>query len=78
MKANLKKKILDNRTKELVCECQINGTTHLLPDWIKPPEDDDVETYPSGNVDTVVHDVPQFEDEETSEHEFGLVLINVC
>ena len=64
--------------KELVHECQINGTTHLLPKWIKPPKDDDVETYPSGNVDMVVHDVPEFEDEENSECEFGLVLINVC
>ena len=62
----------------MVCECQINGTTHLLPEWIKPPEDDDVEAYPSENLDTVVHHVPEFEPEETSAHEFGVVLINVC
>ena len=78
MKASLKKKILDNKTKDLVCECQINGTTHFLPEWIKPPEDDELESNPIGNVDTVVHDVPEFEYKETAECEFGLVLINVC
>ena len=61
LKASLKKKILDNKTKDLVCECQINHTTHFLPEWIKPPEDDKVESNPIGNVDTIVHDVPEFE-----------------
>ena len=78
LKANVKKKILDNRTRDLVHECQINGTTHLLPKWIKPPEDDNVEAYPSENLDTVGHHVPEFEPEETSAHEFGVVLINAC
>ena len=78
LKANLKKKILDNRTRDLVCECQINGMTHLLPKWIKPPDDEDVEAYPSENLDTVVHHVPEFEPEETSACEFGACSFAKC
>ena len=78
LKANLKKKILDNRTRDLVCECQINGTTHLLPEWIKPPEDDNVKAYPIENLDTVVNHVLEFEPEETSACEFGACSFDKC
>ena len=50
--------------------------THLLPEWIKPP--DDVEAYPSENLDTVVHHVPEFEPEETSACEFGACSFDKC
>ena len=62
----------------MVHECQINGMTHLLPKWIKPPEDDGVEAYPIENLDTVVHHVPEFEPEETSAHKFGACSFDKC